>query len=202
MSVFHISQGADVEPAHFWTQGPLVNGVRSWQFIIKYDLTHRFHGRILGVCPSVWVPHRLKHQCGTGPLLEKWSTCKWCQKLAIGVRSSVWVKHRCEDLLVKGVRSLQLTIKHDLTHRFHDGHLVSAPVAANFWSQGPLVNGVRSWQLIIKHDLTPLFHGRALGVRSSVPAPHRLRHRCGAGPLLEPGSTSGCCQKLAIDYKT
>ena len=155
-----------MEPAHFWSPGPLVNGIRSWQLIIKHDLTNWFIGRMLGV------------------------------------RSSVRVKHRCEDLLVKGVRSLQLTIKHDLTHRFHDGHLVSAPVAANFWSQGPLVNGVRSWQLIIKHDLTHLFHGRALGVRSSVPAPHRLRHRCGAGPLLEPGSTSGCCQKLAIDYKT
>ena len=155
-----------MEPAHFWSQGPFVKGVRSWQLIIKHDLTNWFIGRMLGV------------------------------------RSSVRVKHRCEDLLVKGVRSLQLTIKHDLTHWFHDGHLVSAPVAANFWSQGPLVNGVRSWQLIIKHDLTHLFHYRALGVRSSVPAPHRLRHRCGAGPLLEPGSTSGCCQKLAIDYKT
>ena len=143
-----------------------MNGVRSWQLIIKHDLTNWFIGQTLGV------------------------------------RSSVRVKHRCEDLLVKGVRSLQLTIKHDLTHRFHDGHLVSAPVAANFWSQGPLLNGVRSWQLIIKHDLTHRFHHWTLGVHPSVPAPHRLRHRCGTGPLLEPGSTCEWCQNMAIDYKT
>ena len=39
VSSFHIGQGTDVEPAHFWKQGPLVNGVRSCQLIIKHDLT-------------------------------------------------------------------------------------------------------------------------------------------------------------------
>ena len=101
VSGFHIGALTDAEPAHFSSQGPLVNGVRSWLLIIKYDLTHRFHGRTLGVRPSVRVPHRSGHQCGTGPLLE------------LGP-------------LVNGVRSWQLIIKHDLTHRFHvrtfDGH--------------------------------------------------------------------------------
>ena len=78
VSGFHIVEGTDVEPAHFWSQGPLVNGVRSWQLIIKHDLTHRFHGVTLGVRPSVRVPH----WCGTGPLLEPGSTCEWCQKVA------------------------------------------------------------------------------------------------------------------------
>ena len=64
--------------AHFWSQSPLVNGVRSWQLIIKHYLTHRFHGRTLGVHPSVRVPHHV----GTGPLLEPGSTCEWCQKVA------------------------------------------------------------------------------------------------------------------------
>ena len=41
VSGFHIGEGTDVEPAHFWSQGPLVNGVRSWQLIIKHDLTHQ-----------------------------------------------------------------------------------------------------------------------------------------------------------------
>ena len=58
VSGFHMGEGTDVEPAHFWTQGPLVNGVRSWQLIIKHDLTYLFHGRTLGVCLSVRVPHR------------------------------------------------------------------------------------------------------------------------------------------------
>ena len=49
VSGFHIGEGTDVELAHFWSQGPLVNGVRSWQLILKHDLTHRFHGRTLGV---------------------------------------------------------------------------------------------------------------------------------------------------------
>ena len=79
LSGFHIGEGTDVEPAHFWSQGPLVNGVRSWQLIIKHDFTHPFHGRTLVVHPSVRVPHR----CGTGPLLEPGSTCEWCQKVAI-----------------------------------------------------------------------------------------------------------------------
>ena len=58
VSAFHIVEGTDVEPAHFWSQGPLVNGVKSWQLIIKHDLTIRFYGRTFGVHPSVWVPHR------------------------------------------------------------------------------------------------------------------------------------------------
>ena len=55
---FHISNGTDVEPAHFWSQGPLVNGVSSWQLIIKHDLTHQFHIWKLVVRPSVQAPHR------------------------------------------------------------------------------------------------------------------------------------------------
>ena len=54
VSGFH----TDVEQAHFWSQGPLVNGVTSWQLFIKYVLTHRFHDRSLGVRPCVRVPHR------------------------------------------------------------------------------------------------------------------------------------------------
>ena len=55
---FHIGEGTNVEPANWWSQGPLVNGVRRWQLIIKHDLTHQFYGRTLGVRPSGWVPHR------------------------------------------------------------------------------------------------------------------------------------------------
>ena len=29
VSGFHMGELTDVEPAHFWSQGPLVNGVRS-----------------------------------------------------------------------------------------------------------------------------------------------------------------------------
>ena len=83
MSRFHIGQGTDVELAHFWSQGPLVNGVRSWQFIKKHDLAHLFHGRTLGVLPIVRVPHRSR----TGPLLEPGSTCEWCQKVAIDYKT-------------------------------------------------------------------------------------------------------------------
>ena len=83
VSGFHIGEVTDVEPAHFWSQGPLVNGVRSCQLNIKHDLTHRFHGGSLAVRPSVRVPHRCGHRCGTGPLLEPGSTCEWCQKLPI-----------------------------------------------------------------------------------------------------------------------
>ena len=54
---FYVSELIDVEPAHFWKQGPLVNGVRICQLILKHDLTHWFHGQILGVRPSVRVPH-------------------------------------------------------------------------------------------------------------------------------------------------
>ena len=79
VSRFHIGQGTDMEPAHFWSQVPLVNGVRSWQLIIKHDLTHRFHCWTFGVHPNVGVPYR----CRTGPLLEPGSTCERCQKFAI-----------------------------------------------------------------------------------------------------------------------
>ena len=79
VSGFHIGEGTDVETAHFWSQGRLVNGVRSWQLIIKHELTHRFHPWTFGVCPSVRVPHRFR----TGPLVEPGSTCEWCQKVAI-----------------------------------------------------------------------------------------------------------------------
>ena len=89
VSRFHIGQGTDVEPAHFWSQGPLVNGVRSWQLIKKHDLTHLFHGQTLGVLPNVRVPHRF----GTGPAVEP-------------------------GPLVNGVRRLQLNIKPDFTHLF------------------------------------------------------------------------------------
>ena len=79
VSGFHIDEGTDVETTHFWSQGPLVNGVRSWQLIIKHYLTHRFHGQTLSVLPNVPVPHRF----GTGPLVEPGSTCEWSQKVAI-----------------------------------------------------------------------------------------------------------------------
>ena len=58
VSRFHISEGAVVEPAHFCSQGPLVNGIRSWQLIINHDLTHWFHGQTLGVLPSLLGLHR------------------------------------------------------------------------------------------------------------------------------------------------
>ena len=92
------------------------------------------------------------------------------------------------------------------------GHLVSTSVfgfgecthveTAHFWSHSPLVNGVRSWQLIIKHNLTHQFHIWTIGVHPSGRVQHQWRHRCGTDPLLEPGSTCECCQKLAIDHET
>ena len=122
LSGFHIGDRTDVEPAHFWSQGPLVNGVRSWQLIIKHDLTHQFHIRTLCVHLSFPVPYRSGHRCGTGSLLETWSTCKWCQKLAS---------------------------EHDLTHQFHIRTLGVRPTVSGFhigegtdvkltqfWSQG------------------------------------------------------------------
>ena len=69
VSGFHIGEGTDVELAHFWSQSPIVNGVRSWKMIMRHELTHRFNGWTLGVCPSVQIPHLCPHQCGTGPLL-------------------------------------------------------------------------------------------------------------------------------------
>ena len=116
VSRFQIADGTDVKPAHFWSQSPLVNGVRSWHLIIKHDLTHRlsgrtlcvhpsvrvphrwkliikhdltpgFYGRTLGVRPSVRFPYRLVHRCLTSPLLEPGSTCEWCQKLAIDYKT-------------------------------------------------------------------------------------------------------------------
>ena len=53
VSGFHIGEGTDVETAHFWSQGRLVNGVRSWQLIIKHDFTHLFDFRTLGVHPTL-----------------------------------------------------------------------------------------------------------------------------------------------------
>ena len=87
VSGFHIGEGTNIKPDHFWSQGPLVNCVRSWQLIIKHDLVHRFHGRTLGVLPSVRFPHRSWHRCGTGLLLKTGSTCEWCQKLAIDYKT-------------------------------------------------------------------------------------------------------------------
>ena len=49
VSGFHVGDCTDGEPAHFWSKVPFVNGVRSWQLIIKHDLTHWFHGRTLDV---------------------------------------------------------------------------------------------------------------------------------------------------------
>ena len=57
VSGFQIGDGTDMEPAHFWSQGPLVYGGRSWQLIIKHELAHWLHDRTIGVCPSVQVPH-------------------------------------------------------------------------------------------------------------------------------------------------
>ena len=110
VSGFHIDEGTDVEQAHFWRKGPLVNGVRSWQLIIKHDLTHRFHGQILGVLPSVRVPHRF----GTGPLLEPGSICD-------------------------GVSSWQFIIKPDFTHLFDFRTLGVHPTlpSADSWYRKP-----------------------------------------------------------------
>ena len=55
---FHVGESTVVEPAHFWSQGPLVNGIRSWQLIIKHYLTHQFHIWTIGVHPSGRVPHQ------------------------------------------------------------------------------------------------------------------------------------------------
>ena len=76
-----------LEPTHLWSQCPLVNGVRRWQLNIKPNFTHLFHVRTLGVCPSVQVPHRRGHRCGTDPLLEQGSPCEWCMKLAIDYKT-------------------------------------------------------------------------------------------------------------------
>ena len=94
VSGFHICYCIEVEQAPFWSQGPLVNGVKSWKLIIKHDLTYRFHGGTLGVPPVS------EFHIGEGTNVEPahfWSQCT----------------------LVDDVRSWQLIIKHDLTHRFH-----------------------------------------------------------------------------------
>ena len=157
-----MGDGIDVEPAHFWSQGTLVTGVRSWQLIINHDLNHCFHGRALGGFHII-----------EGTDVEP--AHFWSQ----GPEVSTQVP------LVNGVRTCQVIIKHDLTHRFQDRTLGVCPVSvfhfvegtdvelAHFWSQGPLVNGVRSWQFIITHDLTHWFHGRTLGVSPSVQVPHQ-----------------------------
>ena len=144
-----------MEPAHFWSQGPLVNGVNSWQLIIKHDLTHQFHGRTLGVRP------RVLFHIGEGTDVEM---------------AHFW----SQSPLVNGVKSWQLIIKHDLTHRFHGqilGVLPSARVPHRFGTgpflePGSTFDGVTRWQLIIKPDFTHLFHGRTLGVRPSVRVPY------------------------------
>ena len=147
VSGFYIGEGTDVVPAHFWSQGPLVNGGRSLQLIIKHDLTHWFYGRKIGVRPTVLVPHRyveLDHLLSQAPL-------------------------------VNDSRSWQLIIQHNFTHWLHGRILVCGSVRepANFWSQGPPVNGGISWQLIVKHDLTHWLHDRKLGVLPSVRVPHK-----------------------------
>ena len=130
-----------MEPSHFWSQCHLVNGVRSWQLIIKHDLTHRFHGRTLGVRPSVRFPHRSMHRCVTSPVLEPGSTCERCQKLAIDYK-----------IMISHIVSMA-------------GNLVSVPVSgfnigegtgvepSHFWSQGPLVNGVKTWHILKGTDV-------------------------------------------------
>ena len=73
VSRFHIGEGTDVELAHFFWQGPLVNGVRSWQLIIKHDLTHQFHIRILIEFTDV----EPEHFWSQGPLVNgvrSWQT--------------------------------------------------------------------------------------------------------------------------------
>ena len=47
VSGFHIGEGSDVKLAHFWSHGPLVNGVRRWQLIIKHDLTSFMAGHLV-----------------------------------------------------------------------------------------------------------------------------------------------------------
>ena len=81
-SMFRMGEGTDVEPAHFWSQGPLENGVRSWQFIIKqFDTSVPY--------PDTWCPPQypsstsVKTPMWNFPFLEPGSTCEWCQKLAI-----------------------------------------------------------------------------------------------------------------------
>ena len=127
VSGFHIGEFTDMEPANFWNQGPFVKGVRSWQLIIKHDLTHRFHGRHLVSAPV--------------------------SGFHIGEGTDVELAHFwTQGPLVNGVRSWELITKHDLTHRFHGWTLGVRPSVgegtnvepAHFWSQGPLVNGVGS----------------------------------------------------------
>ena len=105
VSRFHIREGTDVEPASFWSQGTLVNGVRTWEFIMKHDFTQRFQGHTL-VSALVSGFH-------IGP-------DTWCLSLCLfstvtDVESAIFSS---QGPLVKGVRSWQLIIKHDLTHRF------------------------------------------------------------------------------------
>ena len=82
---------ADCGKVHFWSQCPHVNSVRSWQMIIKHDLTHWFHGQAT-CCPP---------QCSG----------------ITSVRADVEPAHFwSQGPLANGVRSWQLIIKHDLTH--------------------------------------------------------------------------------------
>ena len=79
VSGFHFSEITTVKLSHFSSHGPLLNGVTSWQLIIKHYLTHRFHGQRLSVLPNVPVPHHF----GTGPLVEPGTICEWSRKVAI-----------------------------------------------------------------------------------------------------------------------
>ena len=83
LSGFHIGEGTDVELAHFCSQGPLVNGVSSWQLIIKHDLTHHAVPYLETWCqPQCPGSTSVKAPMWNFPFLEPGSTCEWCQKLA------------------------------------------------------------------------------------------------------------------------
>ena len=100
VSGFHIGDGTNIKPAHFWSQGPLVNGVRSWQLIIKHDLVHRFHGQTLVCPPQCPGSTSVSAPMWNGPLLEPGSNCEYCQKLAIDYKtlfdtSVSWLDNWC-----------------------------------------------------------------------------------------------------------
>ena len=137
-----------MEPAHFWSQGQLVNGVRILQLIIKHDLTHRLQGRTLGVRSSVRVLHLWGHRCGTGPLLEKGFACDWRQKLTIDYKTwfdtSVPLPDTWYQPQFPGSTSLRAPMWNRptsyktwfLTHRFLGQTLVSATVSGFNMGEG------------------------------------------------------------------
>ena len=78
VSRFHIIDSTDVEPAHFFSQGPLVN---AW----CQELANKYR---LGVCPAiVRVPHLCITDVEPAHSLEPGSTYEWCQKLAIDYKA-------------------------------------------------------------------------------------------------------------------